>query len=120
MFIRFIIISLFILTPLYADYAQTAKEVYQEFLSPFCPGRALADCPSGKAKELKLEILEELKSGKSKIEVMSELESQFGEELNANPGLSGLGLWVWLVPGTFVLLALFLIIKWIRSSFKTV
>lgn len=79
----------------------TANEIYYQVLSPFCPGRALADCPSTKAHELKLEILQELESGKSKAEVLDIVFKKYGDEFNSKPPLSGFASLAWIIPILF-------------------
>ena len=82
----------------------TANEIYYQILSPFCPGRSLADCPSTKANELKVEILTELKSGKSKSEVLDIVFQKYGDEFNSKPPLSGFAAFAWIIPIIFFLL----------------
>lgn len=50
-----------------------------ELLSPFCPGRTLASCPSDKADELRVWILMQEAAGASREEVEAELVARYGE-----------------------------------------
>jgi cytochrome c-type biogenesis protein CcmH/NrfF len=85
-----------------------ATSVYQEILSPFCPGRSLNDCPSSKAHELKSEILQKLQSGMPQEQVLEEVFSSYGDQYRAIPRYSGFGRLVWLAPATFLMAWLFL------------
>ena len=102
---------------LFADtnFKSDAQEIYQEFLSPFCPGRSLADCPSKRATELKVDIKERLENGESKELIMSSLMQEYGEHLNSKPATSGFALLAWAVPIVFVLMACVLVFRWIRK-----
>jgi cytochrome c-type biogenesis protein CcmH/NrfF len=84
-----------------------ATSVYQEILSPFCPGRSLNDCPSSKAHELKTEIIQKLQSGVPEEQVLEEVFSSYGDQYRAIPRYAGFGRLVWLAPATFLLAGLF-------------
>jgi hypothetical protein len=40
-------------------------EMWNDLMSPFCPGRTLADCPSDKAEELRQWIVDQEAGGRS-------------------------------------------------------
>lgn len=88
-----------------------ATELYQQVLSPFCPGRSLNDCPSSKAAELKDQMRAELEAGKSSDEVLQGIFQRFGDEYRAVPKFAGVGILVWLVPASFILMGLLLALK---------
>lgn len=98
-----------------ADVKSESQEIYQEFLSPFCPGRSLADCPSKRATELKLEISGKLEAGQDKELVLSELMKEYGEHLNSKPATTGFALLAWAVPIVFVLLACVFVFRWLKN-----
>ncbi len=83
-----------------------ATSVYQEILSPFCPGRSLNDCPSSKAHELKSEILQKLQSGVPEEAVLEGVFSAYGDQYRAIPRYSGFGRLVWIAPAAFLLAGL--------------
>lgn len=83
-----------------------------EFMSPFCPGRVLSDCPSSAASELKAKILADLQSGKTKREVEDQLIAVYGEAALAAPRFSGFGLVSWLGPMVFLVVGLFGAVLW--------
>jgi len=96
-----------------------ASQLYQEIMSPFCPGRSLNDCPSGKAHELKARILAELQAGKPREQVLDEVFKEFGEQYRAVPRYEGFGRVAWWAPVAFLLmglsLAIFVVTKRNRS-----
>ncbi len=54
-----------------------ATELSHDLMSPYCPGRTVATCPSPQARKLENSILEQAKAGKSRVEIESELASRF-------------------------------------------
>lgn len=95
---------------------QIAQEVYGAVMSPFCPARLLTDCPSPSATELKEKILNELKAGKTKEQVLQELYSTFGSTVRAAPEASGFGALAWWIPIGFVLGGLGIYAVWLARK----
>jgi cytochrome c-type biogenesis protein CcmH/NrfF len=71
-----------------------AYEIAQRTMSPFCPGRTLADCPSGKATEWRQDIRAMLAQGKSPAEIQQVLSDRAGTNLTGAP-TSSIG---WALP----------------------
>lgn len=91
-----------------AALEKKAHELYQQVLSPFCPGRSLNDCPSSKAQELKDELRDRLQAGESQETILQDVFARFGDQYRAVPIFAGVGVFVWLVPIGFVLFGLVL------------
>ena len=66
-------------------------QLAHDMMSPFCPGRTLAQCPSGKAEELRIWILTQEAAGATKEEVEAQLVVRYGEEIWPAPPATGLG-----------------------------
>jgi len=66
-----------------------AYELSHEVMSPFCPGRTLAACPSPQADELRLWILTQEAAGASRAEVERMLVERYGEDIFAAPPAEG-------------------------------
>ena len=82
------------------EVAQRAHSMARDVMSPFCPGRTLADCPSPDAAALREQIRAMLQDGVSEERVRSQLREQYGDIVVGVPrGAVG-----WALPG--VLLAL--------------
>lgn len=79
------------------------RDVYQEIQSPYCPGRALSDCPTEKAEKLREQIKLKLESGENKHDVVEEIILKYGEEYRAKPKTSGFGMFAWIVPFIFII-----------------
>ncbi|MCZ6784622.1 MAG: cytochrome c-type biogenesis protein CcmH [Proteobacteria bacterium] len=75
-----------------------------DLMSPFCPGRTLAECPSPQADELRLWILTQAAAGASQEEVEEALYARFGDAVRSTPRAEGWGLTAYAVPiGGFLL-----------------
>jgi cytochrome c-type biogenesis protein CcmH/NrfF len=75
-----------------------AYEVAAELMSPFCPGRTLADCPSDQAKSLVLWIVMQEAAGRTRADVEEELYARYGEVMRPAPRAEGIGLTAYLIP----------------------
>jgi len=78
-----------------------AYALAHELMSPFCPGRTLAECSSPQAAELRLWILTQAAAGASQEEIEANLYGRLGDVLLAAPRAEGWGLWAYLVPILF-------------------
>ena len=81
-------------------------------LSPFCPGRLIANCPSSQAADLRTQIREQLEAGETKEAVIDELYAVWGEEvLGGRRGPLSYG-----VPIGVILLSGGLLVMWLRRT----
>ncbi len=90
-----------------------AYDLSAELMSPFCPGRTLADCPSQAAKSLVMWVVVQEAAGRTRSDVEEELIARYGEVMRPAPKAEGLGITAYLVPavtfaGGGVLIGLFL------------
>ena len=69
-------------------------------MSPFCPGRTLADCPSPDAAAVREQIRAMLEEGVSEEHVRAQLRQQYGDAVVGVPR-SAVG---WALPGVFLAL----------------
>lgn len=87
------------------EYEQKAIEFSSEVMSPFCPGRTLSSCPSGDARELRLEVKRLFQFGRTPEEVQEILQAKFpGFNFGGVPETEGFGLVAWTLPTIFILL----------------
>jgi len=82
-------------SPASAEWGYT---LIDEMMSPYCPGRALSECPSPDAEKLRVWILDQEKAGRTQEEVSEELYSQFGEALRQAPKAEGVGVIAYVIP----------------------
>lgn len=77
---------------------QQAADLAHQLMSPFCPGKLLADCTSPNAGALRQAIEGRLTAGESVEAIKSGLVQQYGPEILGAPPARGVGLLAWLVP----------------------
>ena len=75
-----------------------AYELANELMSPFCPGRTLADCPSPQAKSLQLWIQVQEAAGRTRVDVKDELVERYGDIVLAAPRAEGFGVTAYAIP----------------------
>ncbi len=63
-----------------AEAEAISRSMANELMSPFCPGRTIASCPSKNARALEDFIYEQAKAGNSKADIEAQLVEQFGRE----------------------------------------
>lgn len=78
-----------------------AQDVFARVMSPYCPGRTLATCPSGAAQDLKQEIIRDIAAGQSPQDVEAALYAKFGDAIRGEPEATGVGLLAWVLPIVF-------------------
>ena len=67
------------------EQSRLARQIADDLMSPFCPGRTLYHCPSPNATAVKEEIRGWLAAGVAPDEVRSRLRVRFGEVLQSRP-----------------------------------
>jgi len=95
------------------------NEIFDSFMSPFCPGRLLRDCPSSQASELKRKIESQFKAGVTEEVVINDLVTTYGNEVRAAPLPKDFGLVGWLAPFAFLLGGLLTFAIWLRYKKNT-
>jgi len=73
-------------------------DLSHDLMSPFCPGRTLATCPSPQASELVQWIVMQEAAGASREQVVEMLIERFGEEILGAPPAEGITLWAYVFP----------------------
>jgi cytochrome c-type biogenesis protein CcmH len=59
--------------------AREAHELARDLMSPFCPGRTLAECSSPEASAVREEIRERLRGGEEPASIRARIEARFGD-----------------------------------------
>jgi len=108
-FYLFLLSSLFLFTQNLAAQEELVSRVAQELsdsvMSPFCPGRTLAACPSEEARQLRLQIYDWVKNGDSPDTVKDKLVATYGVDVLGKPEAEGVGLLALGVPIAVFLIA---------------
>jgi cytochrome c-type biogenesis protein CcmH len=99
-----------------AEIETEATKIFNSTMSPFCPGRTIATCPSPQAAELKDQVRAELAAGVSPDSVKEQLYAAYGEEVRAVPRASGFGLLAWVLPGLVLLVGGLVVLYRLRAG----
>lgn len=75
-----------------------AYQMSNDLMSPFCPGRTLSACPSPQADDLRMWMVIQEASGRSRDDVEAELYERYGNVLRAAPLAEGFGLTAYVFP----------------------
>ncbi|MEM6296601.1 MAG: cytochrome c-type biogenesis protein CcmH [Myxococcota bacterium] len=92
------------------------SELSTDLMSPFCPGRTIASCPSKSARKLEERILDEAKSGKTREQIEQSLVADYGSDIiGYRPPPS---LMIATVVGGVLALSLLIVLgrRWVRQS----
>ena len=81
-----------------ADPEGWAYKLSHDLMSPFCPGRTLAACTSPQADSLRMWLIVQEASGRSRQDVEAELFERYGDVLRPTPRAVGFGLTAYVVP----------------------
>ena len=73
-------------------------EMANDLMSPFCPGRSLADCPSPDAASLRMWIAVQAAAGRTRADIEEELYAKYGESMRGAPKAEGIGLAAYWIP----------------------
>lgn len=97
------------------EVARRASSIARQTMSPFCPGRTLADCPSEYAAEWREDIRRMVQEGKSSAEIQAELSQRAGGDLSGIPNRET----SYALPAAFAVLAggvLFFVFRRLRVN----
>ena len=84
-----------------------AYEMAHDLMSPFCPGRTLAACPSGESDQLRQWILLQAAAGQSREQLEADLLERFGDAILSAPRAEGVfGVSAYVIPIAGFLLGL--------------
>ncbi len=92
------------------ELSRQSHRIAQDVMSPFCPGRTLADCPSPDAHAVREQIRELLASGAPESEVRARLAQTYGDAVVGVPR-GALG---WLLPALLLLAGAGLLVAVLR------
>jgi cytochrome c-type biogenesis protein CcmH len=96
------------------DVLREARNIYNQIMSPYCPGQSLANCGSGAAEVLRAQIRDRLADGDSSEEIIASLVEEFGESVMAAPPNRGFARLAWIGPFAILLAGLVLVVVYLR------
>lgn len=65
---------------------QIMHDLANDLMSPYCPGRTIASCPSPNARKLETHIREQAEAGKTRQEIEKSLVERFGSDIQGYIG----------------------------------
>lgn len=97
--------------PTQEDVALRAHQIARDVMSPFCPGRTLADCPSPDATAVREQIRAQLAAGVDEDTLRAQLDATYGDAVIGVPRT----LLGWLIPAAALLAGVALLITILRN-----
>jgi cytochrome c-type biogenesis protein CcmH len=126
--IRYLILSVLITLPLalFAGSIETYtfttteqealyKELVKEFRCPKCQNQDIADSNAPLSKDLRRKTYEMVIAGKPRSEIVDYMVQRYGDFVLYRPPFKLKTLLLWLGPPLFLLLSLFLLVKFLRN-----
>ena len=95
---------------------EEARRLHRKFMSPFCPGKNLADCTSSQAGVWRDQIRDWVADGQDESWIEARLIEEFGEQILSAPKFRGFNALVWLFPGIAVLIGLAMIFGYLQKQ----
>jgi len=90
--------SVFVLTGVANAEDSWGYDIAHELMSPYCPGRTLATCPSPQAAELIQWIVLQEAAGVTQDQVVEMLIERFGEDILGAPKAEGIKVLAYIMP----------------------
>lgn len=98
------------------EASRRVNRLSDQLKSPFCPGKTLLTCTSYQAFELRKEMTDMIRDGKSDEEILAALRDSFGDELE-NPVQPWYTVLVPILPFVFGgLIALWMFSMWLKGA----
>lgn len=96
------------------EVLKEARKIFNEIMSPYCPGKTLSNCTSSQAELLRARIREQLANGVDRSEIIAGLVEQYGDGILAAPPNKGFARLVWLMPGVALAIGLVIVVAYLR------
>jgi cytochrome c-type biogenesis protein CcmH/NrfF len=97
-----------------------AYQLSHDLMSPFCPGRTLSACTSPQADELRMWMIVQEASGRSREDVEAELFERYGDVLRSAPRATGFGLTAYVFPVIAFLAGGVVVVVFLRRQTRAV
>ena len=97
---------------------QTFRKLNSELRCLVCQNQAISDSDAGLAKDLRAEIHSMLLAGKTEQQIVAFMVERYGDYVLYNPPIKPMTLMLWFGPALVFIIALFYVIKFIRSQNK--
>src|SRR5262245_28803458 len=102
--------------PAAGEPERVLSELSNELMSPYCPGRTIASCPSEQARKLEDQILAQAQAGRWREQIEESLVERFGPQI-VGYAPQPIVLWGAAVAGVCGLIVLAWVgRRWLRSA----
>ena len=81
-----------------------------------CQNQTIADSDADLAKDLRAKVYDKVEDGQSQSEVIDYMTARYGDFVLYRPAFKMKTLLLWLGPMFFLLLTIFLVVRWVRSQ----
>lgn len=95
------------------------KNLAQEMRCVVCQNQSLAESSSGLAKDLRIQIADQILAGKTDAEITSYMVARYGEFVLYNPPMNLTNAPLWIGPGLLFVIAVAIVWKIIRKHRDT-
>jgi len=99
-----------------AESEENYNVLVNELRCLVCQNQTIGGSDAGLAKDLRAKVYEMVESGKSQSDVIDYMVLRYGDFVLYRPAFQLKTLLLWLGPIVFLLLALWLVIRWVRSQ----
>jgi len=84
-----------------------------------CQNQTIADSDADLAKDLRAKVYNMVEAGQSQTEVIDYMTARYGDFVLYRPAFKMKTILLWLGPIVFLLLAIFFVIRWVRTQSKS-
>ena len=95
-----------------------AREITKNIRCLVCQNQSIDDSDATLAKDLRILVRSKVKEGKTKKEIYNFLSARYGDFILLNPPLNKSTYFLWFLPIAFLLIGIYVIYKFSRSSKK--
>lgn len=93
---------------------QEAQRIAAELRCPVCTGQSLVESNSDVAQEMRAKVLEMVRQGKTRQEIIDHFVGQYGDWILNSPPARGAGLVAWLVPPAALVIGALVLVWFVR------
>lgn len=98
------------------EIEETYNDLIEELRCLVCQNQNLAGSDADLAKDLRSQVYDMVQEGQSRKDVVDYMVQRYGDFVLYRPAFQLKTLLLWLGPVVFLLLTLFLVMRWVRSQ----
>lgn len=94
-------------------------DLTQELRCPMCQNQNIADSDAMIAHDLRRKVYELIEQGYSRVEIVNYMKSRYGDFVSYQPPVTPATIWLWILPGLFVVIAVSLVLVRRKTTVET-